>query len=204
MSRENRRKVEMICSIIRKNIIKLIWGKKVSFGTNVQILGRSPIIKAPKNGKIIIGDGVILNSDNIHSNTSLTTPVKFVTGVNGTIKIGENCDLNGTCMVAYDEIEIGNYCQFASSSIISDTDFHSIKSDVRLAQMKGLSFSFDDIKKKKIKIGNNVWFGWGTIVLKGVTIGDNSIIAAGAVVVKDVPANVIVAGNPATIVKQID
>ena len=53
----------------------------------------------------------------------------------------------------------------------------------------------------KIKIGNNVWFGQHCTVLKGVTIGDGSIVAANAVVTKDVPANCIVAGNPAKIVK---
>ncbi|MBX9888361.1 MAG: hypothetical protein K2Y30_10550 [Flavobacteriaceae bacterium] len=172
-------------------------------GSELQILGQAPILKVPKNGKVIIGDSVVLNSDFINSNTSLTTRVKFVTGTNGTIRIGNNCDLNGTCMVAYDEIEIGDNCQFASSSIISDTDFHPIDINARIAQMQGLSFSHSLVSKKKIKIGNNVWIGWGAIILKGVHIGNNSIVAAGAVVVRDVPENVIVAGNPALIVKNI-
>ena len=59
------------------------------------------------------------------------------------------------------------------------------------------------VNKKKIKIGNNVWIGWGAIILKGVNIGENSIIAAGAVVVDDIPANSIAAGSPAIVVKSI-
>jgi acetyltransferase-like isoleucine patch superfamily enzyme len=176
---------------------------KFFYGRNLLILGDPPIIKAPKNGRIRVGKNVTLNSDFINSNTSLTTRVKFVTGYEGLIKIGNNCDLNGTCIVAYEEVEIGDYCQFASSSIISDTDFHPVDPIERKKQMERVPFSFDSVAKSKIKIGNNVWVGWGSIILKGVTIGDNSIVAAGAVVVKDVPSNVIVAGNPAKVIKQI-
>ena len=57
---------------------------------------------------------------------------------------------------------------------------------------------------KPIKIGKRVWIGIAATVLPGVTIGDNSILGAGAVVTKDVPPNVIVAGNPARIIKKID
>jgi maltose O-acetyltransferase len=56
---------------------------------------------------------------------------------------------------------------------------------------------------KPIVIGDNVWIGSGAIVLAGVTVGKNSVIGAGAVVTKDVPANVVVVGNPAKVVKTI-
>lgn len=54
-----------------------------------------------------------------------------------------------------------------------------------------------------VKIGNRVWVGAHATILAGVTVGDNSVIAAGAVVTKDVPANVVVAGVPAKIIKQL-
>lgn len=192
-----------LLTTLKFNLFKLKWRKQLDLGLNVKILGGLPIIKAPKAGKVFISDDVVLNSDFINTNTSLTTRVKFVTGINGIIKIGKACQLNGTCMVAYDEIEIGDYCQFASSTLISDTDFHPVDPEERRAQVKGHAFSFDSVNKKKITIGNNVWVGWGAIILKGVTIGDNSIVAAGAVVVRDVPENVVVAGNPAKVVKRI-
>lgn len=56
---------------------------------------------------------------------------------------------------------------------------------------------------KPIKISDNAWIGFGACVMKGVTIGKNSIVAAHSVVVKDVPDNVIVAGNPAQIVREL-
>ncbi|MFT6267910.1 MAG: maltose O-acetyltransferase [Alphaproteobacteria bacterium] len=54
-----------------------------------------------------------------------------------------------------------------------------------------------------INVGNNVWIGMGAKVLDGVNIGDNAVIAAGAVVNKDVPANTVVAGVPASIIKHL-
>lgn len=60
-----------------------------------------------------------------------------------------------------------------------------------------------NLEPAPITIGQNVWIGAGSIILPGVTIGDNTIIAAGATVTKDIPPNVIAAGTPAKILKQI-
>lgn len=57
---------------------------------------------------------------------------------------------------------------------------------------------------KPIIIGNNVWIGGNAVINPGVCIGDNAIIASGAVVIKNVPANVVVGGNPAKIIKEIE
>jgi maltose O-acetyltransferase len=57
---------------------------------------------------------------------------------------------------------------------------------------------------KPILIEENVWLGYGAIVLKGVTIGKNSIIGAGSVVTTNIPANCIAAGNPCRVIKQHD
>jgi maltose O-acetyltransferase len=57
---------------------------------------------------------------------------------------------------------------------------------------------------KPVTIGDDVWIGGGTIICPGVTIGNGAVIAAGSVVIHDVPDNVMVAGNPAVIKKNID
>ena len=61
-----------------------------------------------------------------------------------------------------------------------------------------------DLHPKPIHIGKRVWIGSGSILLPGITIEDNSVVGAGSVVTKDVPPNVIVAGNPAKFIKNID
>jgi len=58
-------------------------------------------------------------------------------------------------------------------------------------------------KGAEVHIGNTVWIGGNCTILPGVTIGDNAVIAAGSVVTKDVPANAVVAGNPARVVKYV-
>ena len=56
---------------------------------------------------------------------------------------------------------------------------------------------------KPVKIGKNVWIGADCTILPGVIIGENSIIGAGSVVTKNIPNNVIVAGNPAKLIREI-
>ena len=56
----------------------------------------------------------------------------------------------------------------------------------------------------KVTIGNNVFVGMNTVILKGVTIGDNVIIGAGSLVNKDIPDNCVVAGNPARVIMSLD
>lgn len=56
---------------------------------------------------------------------------------------------------------------------------------------------------KSIKIGRNVWIGSNSTILPGVTVGDNAVIGAGSVVTRDVPENMVAAGNPAKVIKCI-
>ena len=86
----------------------------------------------------------------------------------------------------------------APNVVITDTDFH--KSSV-LDDRQELC---DPNIQHSIEIGKNVWIGASAIILKGVSIGENSVVSAGSVVSKDIPANVIAAGNPATIVSSLN
>lgn len=186
-------------------IFKYLYKEKVEFGKKLKILGGMPFFKLPKNGKVKLGNNVVLNSDFKNSNTALTYKCKFVTGYEGLIEIGDNAMINGSSIVSYLHVKIGKNCQIASSSLISDTDFHPIDTESRKAQVEGRPFSFNMVKKEKIDIGENVWIGWNCTILKGVTIGDNSIVAAGSVVLRGkYPPNSLLAGNPAKVVKVLN
>ncbi len=110
------------------------------------------------------------------------------------IEIGENFYSNHNIVILDcakvtfgDNVLIGPNCGFYTAE-------HPIDA---ITRNKGLEYA------KPITVGNSVWIGGGTTILAGVSIGNNSIIGAGAVVTKDVPNNVIVAGNPAKIIKEI-
>jgi len=95
-------------------------------------------------------------------------------------------------------IRIGQHCYVASGCSIVDMDGHPIDAADRRAGKPTPSEGCE-----AIFIGDDVWIGFHAMILKGVTIGDRSVVAAGALVTKDVPADVVVAGNPARVVKSL-
>ena len=108
------------------------------------------------------------------------------------IHVGENFFANYDCVILdVCKVTIGDNCLMAPRVCIY-TATHPLDVDLRIS---GLEYG------KPVTIGNNVWLGGSSVIAPGVTIGDNSVVAAGAVVVKDVPANVVVGGNPAKIIK---
>ena len=187
-----------------KNFLLKVLNRNVEVLGAVKVLGALPYFKLPRDGKVQLGTGVVLNSDFKNSNTALTNRCKFVTGYTGKISVGDNTMFNGVCVVSYRSVSIGKNCQIASSTLISDTDFHPVDSTEREKQVAGQQYSFDSVNKAEIVIGDNVWIGWNCTILKGVVIGSNSIVAAGSVVLSgNYPAHTLIAGNPAKVVKII-
>ncbi|MFN3712157.1 MAG: acyltransferase [Alcanivoracaceae bacterium] len=107
--------------------------------------------------------------------------------------IGHECSFN-----LRHAIHIGAECLLAGGIIIQDNDGHPIDAVARRADEPA-----PESAVAAVNIGDGVWIGRRAIILKGVTIGENAIVGAGSVVVKDVPANAIVAGNPARLIRQI-
>jgi acetyltransferase-like isoleucine patch superfamily enzyme len=105
------------------------------------------------------------------------------------IVIGNDCGFSGTVVSAEKYVKIGNNVLCGANSIIIDTDYHS--NDGRSG------------RPKAITIEDNVWLGVNCLVMKGVHIGQNSVIGANSVVTKDIPANVIAAGNPCRVLRSI-
>jgi len=182
-------------------LFKFVYGNKIQTNGQLRVMGYIPFCKLPGNSKIILGNKVVLNSDFKRSNTALTYRCTLVCGLEGVIEIGDNSQLNGVAITSYKKVKIGKNCQIASSTIIADTDFHPTDPQIREKEVLGQKIDYSNVAKKEINIGNNVWIGWGSIILKGVTIGDNTIIAAGSVVITNIPANCLAAGNPAVVKK---
>lgn len=157
--------------------------------------------KIVSNGRLLIGykenkKSKMETTISLMADSKLAVNGRFDIGVGTDIRLfkGANCTIesgyiNGfTQIICAEKIEIGKNVAIARDVIIRDTDAHHI-----LNSNHSIS--------KPIKIGNHVWIGTRAIIMKGVTIGDNAIIAANAVVTKDVPANSIVAGVPAKVIR---
>jgi maltose O-acetyltransferase len=111
------------------------------------------------------------------------------------IHVGENFYMNFDCVILdVCEVRIGDNC-FIGPGVHIYTATHPLHPQERNS---GLEYGMP------VSIGNNVWIGGRAVINPGVKIGDNVVIAAGAVVTKDVPDQVVVAGNPAKIIKQIE
>ena len=149
-----------------------------------------------KPGAVVIGDHV-----------SCYAGCSFAIGENGKCTVGNFTLLNGALIMAEEKIDIGSHCLVSWGVGIADSDFHPLEPAQRLIDAQAVAPFYKDrpprpkLETRPVKIGDNVWIGMNAIILKGVAIGENSVVAAGAVVVKSVPANSVVAGNPAVIVK---
>ena len=111
------------------------------------------------------------------------------------IHVGENFFANFDCVILdVCEVRIGDNC-FVAPGVHIYTATHPIHPTERNTMRE---------YGKPITIGDNVWIGGRSVINPGVTIGDNVVVASGAVVTKDVPANVIVGGNPARVIKKIE
>ncbi len=134
----------------------------------------------------------------------------FAIGNDGQCTIGDFTLLNGALIMAEENIEIGSHCLVSWNVGIADSDFHPLEPAQRLIDAQALAPYFKNrparpkLKTVPVKICDNVWIGMNAVILKGVTIGENSVVAAGSVVTKSVEPNVVVAGNPATVVKEFD
>ncbi|WP_145325364.1 sugar O-acetyltransferase [Paenibacillus xylanexedens] len=126
-------------------------------------------------------------------NLGMEPNIRFDYGYN--IHVGDHFYTNFDCTILdVCEVVIGNNCLFGPGVHVY-TATHPLDPTER---NKGPEFG------KPVKIGNNVWVGGRAIINPGVTIGNNVVVASGAVVTKDVPDNVVVGGNPARVIKQID
>jgi acetyltransferase-like isoleucine patch superfamily enzyme len=112
----------------------------------------------------------------------------------GKVSIGAKSVLGQECTLsAFQSVSIGRECVIADRVMMIDFD-HGMVEVERPIRLQG-------IYKRDVRVGNNVWIGYGACILRGVTVGDNAVIGTNAVVTKDVPANAVVGGVPARLIR---
>lgn len=144
-------------------------------------------------GRIVVGSDVRLSGKSSigFGSHAHQTPVL---AIGDFTFIGHNC----TFLVS-ESVTIGKHCLLAGGVRVSDFDGHPLDAAQRRRHEPSPRSAI-----RPVVIGDDVWIGSGTHVLKGVRIGDRSIIGAGSIVTSDVPADAVAAGNPARIIKALN
>jgi acetyltransferase-like isoleucine patch superfamily enzyme len=115
----------------------------------------------------------------------------------GEVSIGAKTVMGQECTIsAFQHVSIGRECVIADRVMLIDFD-HGIVEVERPIRLQG-------IYKRDVRVGNNVWMGYGSCVLRGATVGDNSVLGTYAVVARDVPPDVVAAGVPAKVLRRRD
>jgi acetyltransferase-like isoleucine patch superfamily enzyme len=112
----------------------------------------------------------------------------------GEVSIGAKTVIGQECTIsAYQHVSIGRECIIADRAMLIDFD-HGVVEVERPIRLQG-------IYKRDVKVGHNVWVGYGACVLRGVSVGENAIVGTSSVVTRDVAANAVVAGAPARLIR---
>ena len=112
----------------------------------------------------------------------------------GTVSLGAKSVMGQECTIsAFQHVSIGRECVIADRAMLIDFDHGVVEVDKPI-RLQG-------IYKRDVRVGHNVWIGYGACVLRGSSIGDNAIIGSNSVVTHDVPANAVVGGVPARLIR---
>lgn len=156
-------------------------GRRFRAGRNLRVFGS---LKVRGPGAVVFGDDVVIEM----------TVTPFTHSPAARIQVGNGVYLNGTRFGCVDTIDVGDG-SIISDARIMDSDFHSIDRNRRSADAK--------VRVHPIQIGANVWIAAQTGVLPGSVIGENSVVAFGSVCTGVYPADVLVGGNPAKVLRAI-
>lgn len=167
-------------SLFTYALCKIRYGKRVEISMINSLRGKIDFF-LKKNATLKIGKFL-----------SCLGPLYLRCGENANMEIGNNCFFNRNCSVtAYKSITIGDNCMIANNVVIIDHD-HKFNEKSISKELVGCP----------VVLGNNVWVGANTVILKGVKIGDGAIVAAGSVVTKNIAPYCIYAGVPAKKISQ--
>jgi acetyltransferase-like isoleucine patch superfamily enzyme len=144
-------------------------------------------------GELIVGDDVLIDGK-----CSFSFAARF--SDRPTLTVGDHTGIGHGCGFSVAKrITIGRHCRIAGEVAMFDSNGHPSDPAARLADSPP---NPDEVRP--ITIEDNVWIGNRSIIFPGVTIGEGSVVSAGSVVMADVPANTVVAGNPARRVRALE
>ena len=152
-------------------------------------------LKIYGHGKIVLGEGVTINSSASSNPIGGDCRTIFSIVPGAVLTIGNRVGISNSAIVCHNSITLGDDVVIGGNVKIYDTDFHRLSEGCR---------ELDDRKaarKGAVVIRDRAFIGAHSIVLEGVTIGEGAVIGAGSVVTKDVPAGEVWAGNPAVKIK---
>jgi acetyltransferase-like isoleucine patch superfamily enzyme len=163
------------------------WG--VSLGRECSFFGLPCFRRHPLSLITIASDCEFLSTHTANL-IGINRPCLISTLAEGAkIIIGSHCGFSGTVIGCAASVIIGDNVRCGANTLITDTDWHS-----------------DDPRSgpdAPVIIGDNVWLGVNVTVLKGVSIGENTLVGTGSIVTRSLPANVVAAGSPATVIRHI-
>lgn len=178
------------------NLIRL-KAYRVKYGKNCVIHGKL-YIKLFPSASVEIGDNFYCSSGMCVNALSTNKRGCIYATENANVIIGNNVGMSSVVLWSHQRITIGNYVKIGANTILIDTDAHNMDYQIRRGQWTDWGIS------SPIIIGDDVFIGADCIILKGCNIGARSIVAAGSVVTKSFPADCLIGGNPAKIIKHLD
>ena len=133
----------------------------------------------------------------------------FDVGPAGRVTLGEYALVHGARIICDSLVEIGDYALLSWNVVLMDTYRVPLDPDARRPALRGLPARnpralAPDGSARPIRLEPNVWIGFDSCVLPGVTIGRGSIVGARSVVTEDVPPYTVVAGNPARRIRDLE
>jgi len=168
------------------------------YGKNIKVDGKV-FVRSQKSGTIRIGNNFTLNSRPGSNLVGVTNYASFQSIGDGVILIGDNCGLTSTVISSRTSVSIGSHVKIGGNTRIYDHDYHSLN----FSERRNTKSDSEGCKSSPVVIGDDVFIGANSTILKGVKIGARCIIGSGSVVsLKEIPEDSIVAGNPAKIISK--